>query len=59
MVSTPFVAFVIFFVNISSCLCAIFPSNSTFASKMFSAGLATWYGDETGAGSGNAMKVSR
>ncbi|KAL7587224.1 hypothetical protein Lser_V15G39306 [Lactuca serriola] len=54
MVSTPFVAFVIFFVNISSCLCAVFPSNSTFASKMFSAGLATWYGDETGAGSGGA-----
>ncbi|KAI3781681.1 hypothetical protein L2E82_11702 [Cichorium intybus] len=54
MVSTLFIAVTIFFVHISSCLCVVRHSNSTFPNKMFSPALATWYGDETGAGSGGA-----
>ena len=47
---TPFIVTIIL-VNFSSCLYSVLGADNT--------GLATWYGDETGAGSGNAMKVSR
>ncbi|KAI3676327.1 hypothetical protein L1987_85933 [Smallanthus sonchifolius] len=41
----------ILLLNFSSCLCV---SNNTFGQKGFVSALATWYGDEKGAGSGGA-----
>ncbi|KAJ0442113.1 putative rlpA-like protein, double-psi beta-barrel [Helianthus annuus] len=51
MVSIPFTAVTILLLNLSSCLCV---RNNTFGQKGFSSALATWYGDETGSGSGGA-----
>ncbi|XP_024965753.1 expansin-B15-like [Cynara cardunculus var. scolymus] len=52
MVSTPFIIITIFLAYFSSCLCVVLHNNNTFGLKDFEPALATWYGDETGAGSG-------
>ncbi|KAI3771279.1 hypothetical protein L6452_02440 [Arctium lappa] len=54
MVSTSFIIVTILLVNFSSCLCVILHKNNTFRHKSFAYALATWYGNETGAGSGGA-----
>ncbi|KVI11513.1 Barwin-like endoglucanase [Cynara cardunculus var. scolymus] len=54
MVSTPFIIITIFLAYFSSCLCVVLHNNNTFGLKDFEPALATWYGDETGAGSGGA-----
>ncbi|MFS7997602.1 putative expansin/pollen allergen, DPBB domain, RlpA-like domain superfamily [Helianthus anomalus] len=51
MVSIPFTAVTILLLNLSSCLCV---RNNTFGQNGFASALATWYGDETGSGSGGA-----
>ncbi|KAJ9548787.1 hypothetical protein OSB04_021330 [Centaurea solstitialis] len=54
MGSTHFIVVIILLVNFSSCLCVRLLNNNTFSQKSFAYALATWYGDETGAGSGGA-----
>ena len=56
MVSILFNVATILLLNISSCLCLALVSNTTFKQRKFEPALATWYGDETGAGSGNEKK---
>nr|XP_043619853.1 expansin-B4-like [Erigeron canadensis] len=52
MVSTLFFA-IFLLVNVSSCLCFV-PIRNNTSKESFAPALATWYGDETGAGSGGA-----
>lgn len=53
MASILFIAIVIFLVNFSCCLCVATVRNNATIKDSFEPALATWYGDETGAGSGN------